>query len=144
MPHPDDLANLETEISVLVRKIRRAMADKAHELHPDLTALGYSMMVLIQMTGAQRASQIVDSFAVDKGAVSRQVQTLVDFGLVHRMPDPNDGRAALLDLTAEGRRRLAEVTDRRREMVPDRLQDWSREDLGDFVAMLARYNKSLG
>ena len=43
---------------------------------------------------------------MDKGGVSRQVQPLVDLGLVERRPDAEDRRAILLDATTEGRERL--------------------------------------
>ena len=43
-----------------------------------------------------RASAIAEAFGIDKGAISRQVQHLVDLGLVDRTPDPADGRADLL------------------------------------------------
>ena len=42
---------------------------------------------------------------MDKGAVSRQVQHLTELGLIERTPDPADGRAALLAVTDDARRR---------------------------------------
>ncbi|WP_442940144.1 MarR family transcriptional regulator [Nocardioides sp. B-3] len=43
--------------------------------------------------GTVRASAVVEAFHLDKGAVSRHVQTLVDFGLAAKERDPDDGRA---------------------------------------------------
>ena len=80
---------------------------------------------------------------MDKGAVSRQVQHLTELGLIERTPDPADGRAALLAVTDDARRRMADVHRHRRKYLDERLADWSDEDLRAFVDMLGRYNASL-
>ena len=54
-----------------------------------------------------------------------------------------DKRAALLAITDEGRRRLAEVSTQRREKVEAMLHDWTDAELEDFVRTLARYNTAL-
>ena len=48
-----------------------------------------------------RASAIAEQFDIDKGAISRQVQHLVDLGLVDRVTDPDDGRAMLVSVSDE-------------------------------------------
>jgi DNA-binding MarR family transcriptional regulator len=80
---------------------------------------------------------------MDKGSVSRQVQHLLDLGLVDRAPDPDDGRATLLSISEEGRRRTSDVSEHRRKLLAERLGDWSADDLQTFVAMLHRYNTAL-
>ena len=80
---------------------------------------------------------------MDKGGVSRQVQALVDLGLVERQPDPEDRRAILLDATDEGRTRLDMVRRHRSDRFDQRLADWSDAELGAFAAQLAAYNTAL-
>ncbi len=78
----------------------------------------YSMLMALNDTGPRRASDLVELFSVDKGAVSRQVQALLELGLIERSPDPDDRRAAILAITDEGLaspghdRRLAEARGR--------------------------------
>ncbi len=90
-----------------------------------------------------RGADLADAFAMDKGGVSRQVQSLVDLGLVERRPDEEDRRAILLDATDDGRERLASMNRRRRVRFDERLADWSDTELAQFSDQLAAYNKAL-
>ena len=134
---------LEHEMGVLVRRIRRLIAERARLVHPDLSPVGYSMLVALNDSGPRRASDLVDLFSIDKGAVSRQVGSLLELGMIERSPDPEDRRAAILAITEEGSRRLASVAALRRREVGERLSGWSDEDLQRFVGMMARYNGAL-
>jgi len=134
---------LEHEMGVLVRRIRRLIAERARMVHPDLSPVAYSMLMALNESGSRRASDLVGMFSVDKGAVSRQVQSLLELGLIQRDPDPEDRRAAILSITEEGSRRLASIAADRRSEVLDRLAEWSDEDLQAFVDAMARYNSAL-
>lgn len=134
---------LEHEMGVLVRRIRRLIAERARLVHPELSPVGYSMLVALNDGGPRRASDLVDMFSIDKGAVSRQVGTLLELGMIERSPDPEDRRAAILAITEEGARRLASVAALRRREVSERLSGWSEEDLRSFVGMMSRYNGAL-
>jgi DNA-binding MarR family transcriptional regulator len=134
---------LEHEMGVLVRRIRRLIAERARMVHPDLSPVAYSMLMALNESGSRRASDLVGLFSVDKGAVSRQVQSLLELGLIEREPDPEDRRAAILSITEEGSRRLASIAAARRSEVIDRLAEWSDEDLQAFVSAMARYNSAL-
>jgi DNA-binding MarR family transcriptional regulator len=134
---------LEHEMGVLVRRIRRLIAERARMVHPDLSPVAYSMLMALNDSGPRRASDLVDLFSIDKGAVSRQVSSLLELGLIERSPDPEDRRAAILAITDEGSRRLATVSALRRREVSDRLASWSENDLRGFVSLLSRYNNEL-
>jgi DNA-binding MarR family transcriptional regulator len=138
----ETVRSLEHEMGVLVRRLRRLIAERARLVHPDLAPVGYSMLVAIQ-DEPRRASDLVDLFSIDKGAVSRQVQALLELDLIERTPDPEDRRAAILAITDEGTRRLATVSDKRRAELLGRLSTWSSEELADFVSALSRYNAAL-
>lgn len=143
MADDETLRDLEHEMSVLVRRIRRVIAERARMLHPDLSAVAYSMLVSLSDSGPRRASDLVEIFSIDKGAVSRQVQALLELGLIERTPDVEDRRAMILSISDEGRRRLATVSLTRRQQVGERLSDWSEADLTGFVRSMARYNAAL-
>jgi len=139
----ETLRALEHEMGVLVRRIRRVIAERARMLHPDLSPVAYSMLMALNDSGPRRASDLVEIFSIDKGAVSRQVQALLELGLIDRRPDPEDRRAMILAITEEGNRRLANLALIRRHEVSARLDSWSEEDLSAFVRSLARYNSAL-
>ena len=143
MADDETMRALEHEMGVLVRRIRRLIAERARMVHPDLSPVAYSMLMALNDSGPRRASDLVDLFAIDKGAVSRQVAALLELGLIERSPDPEDRRAAILAITEEGSRRLSTIAEMRRRDVLERLSDWSDEDLQGFVDVLARYNNEL-
>jgi DNA-binding MarR family transcriptional regulator len=134
---------LEHEMGVLVRRIRRVIAERARMVHPDLSPVAYSMLMALNDSGPRRASDLVDLFSIDKGAVSRQVSALLDLGLIERSPDPEDRRAAILAITYEGTQRLETIREMRLREVSERLSGWNEEDLRAFVKMMGRYNNAL-
>jgi DNA-binding MarR family transcriptional regulator len=139
----ETLRSLEHEMSILVRRIRRVIAERARMLHPELSPVAYSMLMALNDSGPQRASDLVEIFSVDKGAVSRQVQALLELGLIERSPDPEDRRAMILAISEEGHRRLDSIALQRRSEVNERLVGWTDDDLSSFVRTLSRYNAAL-
>ncbi len=70
------------------------------------------LVVVLGALGESSAAQLVARTAMDKAPVSRALANLVRLGLVQRLPDPLDGRAYLLNLTAEGRALHGELRER--------------------------------
>lgn len=138
------LGELEREIGVMLRRIRRVIGERARSVHPELQPSTYPMLTWLHTHGPMRASEIACSFGIDKGAVSRQVQQLLELGLVDRTPDPDDGRATLLSTSEMARARLDELKQARRVWIDHRLGDLSDADLAQFVGLLGRYNVALG
>jgi DNA-binding MarR family transcriptional regulator len=134
---------LEHEIGALLRRIRRGLAERAVQVHPDLNPTSYMLLSTLREHGARRAADLAEVFALDKGSVSRVVAQLVELGLVERSPDPADGRASILSATDDAVRRLAEVRDDRREHFDDRLADWEPAEIEDLAARLGRFNAAL-
>lgn len=139
----DALREVETEMAVLLRRLRRVISERARAVHPELQASSYLMLSYIRENGPLRASAMCAVFDIDKGAISRQVQHLIDLGLVDRQPDPDDGRATLLSISEEGERRLEAVADGRRKQIDEQLEDWTVEDLTGFAATVRRYTDAL-
>jgi DNA-binding MarR family transcriptional regulator len=139
----DTIRDLEQEVGVLIRRVRRVIGVRARAVHESLQPASYLILSHVNENGPVRASSIVEVFDIDKGAISRQVAHLIDLGLVARTPDPDDGRATLLTVTDEGARRLKDVADHRRKWLEEQLDDWSERELSAFVSELARYNAAL-
>ena len=142
-PRDESLTRLEGEIGVLMWRAKRAMKERGRMLHPDLPPGGYLMLTWIAERAPVRASALVEGLGIDKGAVSRMVQAMVDLGLLERHPDPADGRASLVSVTAEARSALDRVTRERRVRFDLRLSEWSPVEIDQLSAMLSRYNEAL-
>jgi DNA-binding MarR family transcriptional regulator len=140
----ESLGRLEQEFGVLLRRVKRVIGERARAVHPDLQPASYLMLTYLSTSGPQRASVLVERFGVDKGAISRQIQHLVELGLLDREPDPVDGRAALVSVTPDAVRRMEAVDQDRRIWLDEKLADWSEDELHDFVVALGRYNAALG
>lgn len=139
----DDLRRIEAEVGTLIRRVKRVMGERAREVHPDLHPMTYFILTHLAKQGPTRAADLSDAFGMDKGGVSRQVQTLVDLGLVERRPAAEDRRAILLDASDEGRTRLETVARSRSDRFDQRLGAWSDDELSTFAAQLAAYNQAL-
>jgi DNA-binding MarR family transcriptional regulator len=139
----DDLRRIEAEVGTLIRRVKRVMGERAREVHPDLHPMTYFLLTHLAKQGPMRAADLSDAFGMDKSGVSRQVQTLVDLGLVERRPAAEDRRAILLDASDEGRTRLETVARSRSDRFDQRLGAWSDDELSAFAAQLAAYNQAL-
>ena len=84
MSRSEALAELESEVGVMIRRVRRVIGERARAVHPDLQPASYLMLGYVRDHGPIRASAVGHAFDIDKGAISRQVQHLLDLGLLDR------------------------------------------------------------
>lgn len=139
----DSLRMLEQEIGIMLRRIRRVMSERAQLVHPDLNATAYLLLGALMESGPMRASVLAETFDLDKGAVSRTVHQLLELGLIERRPDPQDGRASIVQISRPGTRKMNAVAVQRRRYFSKKLSDWEPGDLEDLIASLAKYNAAL-
>jgi DNA-binding MarR family transcriptional regulator len=135
------VAQLESELGVLLRRARAISAMIAHEVHPDVEPAVYGLLVRLAKTGGARVTDLAGYFGVGKSTVSRQLAGLEELGLVERVPDPDDARAAEVRLTAEGARRLDRAQSARRDRFRAELAEWPERDVRQLAALLRRYNE---
>jgi len=142
-PRLESIGRLEAEVGVLIRRVRRVIHERARAVHEELQPAAYLLLAWLADEGPVRASAIAESFGIDKGAISRQLQHLVELGLVTRTPDPVDGRAILVAASEDAVRRMADVAAHRRKWMDEQLGEWTSAELAGFVDTLARYNDAL-
>ncbi len=142
-PKDEALLQVEQELGVLIHRVRRRTVQVASAVHPELQPAALPVLLLVVDHDGLRASDVVEHFGIDKGAVSRHVVHLESLGLLTRACDPQDRRAQTIVATDEGRRRVAAIRVARREVVAGRLADWTAADLQQLADGLARYNASI-
>lgn len=143
---PDDVAALERELSVLLRRARAYSGELARTVHPDLEAAAYGLLMHVvdgQADAGARATDLAEYFGIDKSTVSRQVRLLEQLGLLAREPDPADLRVLRLVATPEGERRLSRARAARRQRVEERVTGWDTTEVGQLAELLARYNRGV-
>lgn len=141
--HDAEVERLEREVSMLLRRSRSVLRALAGRVHPDIDAGSYAVLLTISRSAPLRLVELADEFGLDKSTMSRQVTALQSLGLVRRRPDPEDGRAFLLELSEDGRRRLDEVKRSRHEVWRERLASWTTEEIADLADGLMRLTTAL-
>ena len=76
---------------------------------PDLTSRALAILLVVRtMPGPHTVRGIAAHLAINKPAVTRNVDRLVERGLMKRAPDPTDRRSVLMTPTTEGNAYVAE------------------------------------
>jgi DNA-binding MarR family transcriptional regulator len=132
---------VEHELGVLLRRARALSAEMGRQVHPDLEPGAYGLLIGVSDSARARPSDLAEYFGVGKATISRQLKVLEGLGLIGREPDPADGRAHLVVLTDEGRRRLDGARTARRERFHALLGTWPEEEVRLLARMLARFNR---
>ena len=83
-------------------------------------------------------SDVAEYMAVEHSTASRTVGAVVAAGLLTKAFATDDQRRCVLVLTDVGRKALATVTERRRELVAETIADWPDADVDTLVALLDR------
>ena len=79
------------------------------------------MLAILDRGGPLRAGDLAEAEAINPTLLSRVVGRLEEAGLVARARDPEDGRAALVEVTKEGRRAMRRLRARRNKVLSARL-----------------------
>ncbi|GAA0385297.1 transcriptional regulator [Acrocarpospora corrugata] len=138
------MRRLESEMAILLRRIKCVIGEHARGVHPELQPAAYLILVWLTEHGPARATSIVENLDFDKGAVSRLLAHLADLGLIVRGPDPADGRATLISAGDTAAQQVADAAAGLRRRLDHKLGDWPDESLADFVDALGLYNRTLG
>jgi DNA-binding MarR family transcriptional regulator len=120
----DTAVRLRIAIARLSRRLRPTAAGAA----AGLTPTRISVLLTIVRGGRIRISELAQSESLNPTMLSRVISDLVDGGLVARVSDDGDRRAAWVETTAAGKK-LAERMRRERTLALNRaLEGVSAED----------------
>ncbi|GAA5162128.1 MULTISPECIES: MarR family winged helix-turn-helix transcriptional regulator [Amycolatopsis] len=119
--------------------VHQAWQREDTSLHPA------ALMLLSELDrhGECRPSDLAKRKMVDVSVVSRQIAQLAGAGLIERRPAPEDGRASLVRISAEGVRRLARWRTQYLEYVDRALGEWTDAELDTLTTRLALMNQGL-
>jgi DNA-binding MarR family transcriptional regulator len=106
MPTITSAAAVEVDVPARLRAIVGGMSRRlnATARGAGLTTSQLSALGVIARTGPIRLSELAEVEHMNPTMLSRVVGALVDAGLVRRRVDPEDRRAGLVEVTANGRR----------------------------------------
>lgn len=138
------------------QKLQRAMAEVVWRLGraesravilgeggADLSPVDEQLVRTILANGPVRVTDLAAWQGVDKSTITPQVRRLEEAGLVKRGSDPADRRAALLSVTARGRRVCKRMDASAVAFISDVLSDWSDKDRSTFASLFDRFADDL-
>lgn len=126
----DDVARLRVALARVSRHLdRQARGDT-------LTRTQTSVLGTVIRLGPVRISELADVEGVNPTMLSRIVAKLEDTGLLHRRPDPGDGRAALVEITEEGRAVGLRLRTERTRLLTGRLAAMPGDRADELLAAL--------
>jgi DNA-binding MarR family transcriptional regulator len=129
-PPPLPLPALLTEVKLaMVQRMRARMAAAGH---PDIRE-GYGCVFgFIDLENGSRLTELAASAGLTKQAVGEAVTELERLGYVTRTPDPQDGRAKIIQLTDRG----LDVVIKGRRIFSEIEREWAEQIGPELVAGL--------
>jgi DNA-binding MarR family transcriptional regulator len=132
---------VESQFTLLARTVE-SLARRS-SVYGGLDRAGYLILRTLADGGCAGIREIADRLGLDASTVTRQVATMEARGLIGRAPDPDDRRAAIVDLTASGRTAMAEARRQRQELIRSLFADWPEAELAALGRTLDRLNRTL-
>jgi len=114
------------------------------ELDPEVTLPQSRALVVLASRGPQRVTDIAADLAVAPSTATRMCDRLVRKGLVRRYRSPNNRREVRLNLTAEGKTLVRELTRRRREELARHVEAMPAAAYADVTAALQTFSQAAG
>ena len=123
---------------VIEGEVRRRLRDSF-----DVTLPRFDLMAqLYRAPKAMTLGELSQRMMVSNGNVTGLVERLVEQGLISRRPSPEDRRAQLVSLTAEGRRFFGAMARANGEWIADMLADLSGDEIETLMRLLAKSKAS--
>ena len=135
----DLLASAGGVADALSRLGRLSSHVEAHAGRIGADRASFILLKRLEAEGPLRSNALAEAMHADPSTISRHVAQLVRNGLVERTVDPGDRRACPLAVTDAGRHRLAEMRQRRDELVAGLLESWSGRDRAALAELLGRF-----
>ena len=129
-PDADAAARLRTVVGRLSRRLRSTRAGDG------LTPTKRSVLFTIVRDGPLGLSELAELEDLNPTMLSRVVAHLAEAGLARRLPDPSDGRAALVEATPAGRRLREQIHAERDDALGLRLERLTTDERTRLLAAL--------
>lgn len=125
---------------VLQRSTRaRIYGEVTQDLHEAIDETTYPVISALARLGPCSAAQLAAEIGIDRSVVSRHASRLQEHGLIRREPDPADGRATLLTLTAAGTHHVQTMRARLHAAFDGYLAGWPADRARAFVEDFVRF-----
>jgi DNA-binding MarR family transcriptional regulator len=118
----DLAARLRLAITRTARRLRQ-------EAGTDLSPSQLAALATIERHGPLAPSELAECERIRRPTATRVLSRLLEAGLVERIPDPADGRSAIVSVSSEGRALLRRLRRRKTAYLATRIRDLPPQDL---------------
>src|ERR1700756_3437411 len=127
---------MDTELVVRLRAVIPRLARVLNDTSTgeDLTPTQYSVLALIRGRGPLGLAELTELEGLNPTMLSRIVKVLDERGLVRRLPDPKDMRAARLEATPDGEQVHDRVREQRTQVLSECLNRLPTETAESLLA----------
>ena len=129
---------MNAELVVRLRGVIPRLARQFNETSTgaDLTPTQYSVLALVRVRGPLGLAELTELEGLNPTMLSRIVKVLDERGLIRRMPDPGDLRAARVAVTADGERVHDRVRAQRTKVLSECLVGLPQETSDTLLAVV--------
>lgn len=121
--HERDRERIAESIERVAKLMVRHMSTRQN-----LSLISSAVLSTLNAEGPVRLTTLATAEGVSQPSMTQLVQRLVRQGLATRVPDPEDGRATLVDISDAGRSLLSELRQARRGRLAALLETLPAED----------------
>jgi DNA-binding MarR family transcriptional regulator len=125
-PLTDSAARLRLAI---VRTARRLRQEAAGAGGTELSPTAASALATVERHGPLTPSELAEIERVKRPTATRTLRLLTEAGLIDRAPDPEDGRSALVSVSATGREQLRRLRGRKNAYLARRMRELPTADV---------------
>lgn len=144
MKRRDDLRRIERKIGRLAHiTLGRSAARHRAELSGiDFSRPALSILSTLHAGGPVRLSTLSTLTHLEAPLVSREIRQLETEGYVSRVPDPDDGRAAIVTITETGAAAYTRYRSTTDAIIAEAFGDWTDDELVALVQTLERLEQT--
>jgi DNA-binding MarR family transcriptional regulator len=127
---------MDAELVVRLRGVIPRLARQFNETSTgaDLTPTQYSVLALVRVRGPLGLAELTELEGLNPTMLSRIVKVLDERGLIRRLPDPSDMRAARVEVTPEGAKVHGQVREQRTRVLSEWLERLPAETAEQLLA----------
>lgn len=134
--------NLMDQMDQIFSKIGRNLRHKMSD--DSLTFAQFAVMRTLFQEGPLVMSALAEQLGISLAGATGIVDRLVNAGMIERQRSDSDRRVVRVDLSDEGRRRMAQMKTERHEFLVSLVSPLTDDDLTTLVTLLRRVADHIG
>ena len=123
------LAEAASRLRMAIVRTARRLRQEASGAAGELTPTAAAALATVGRHGPLTPSELAEAERVKRPTATRILRGLTEAGLVERTPDPDDGRSAVVTITAAGRERLRRLRGRKNAYLARRMRDLPEDEV---------------